>query len=778
MFRIHTIIKNSAVVLLFVATVVSIPFNSQVNTFAQTVNTNSTSTISQSQNNPTNSADAEQKMNEEKARIMKENPSTNNASSSDISGNSEVTTASQALGEVGVKPQTTSGYPVLVIDNSYNIPNIIYCLDWYNSSGATTGRYLLTTSSPQITAFPNGGVYEYNISSFVPTSEINNYNYPHLRMFNVSSLLPGTLTPDICAGITTAVNVASSTTFLHKNKTTTVYPTDSIRFLDSDAVADNEQNILPQINIANGSCNPTSIEYVENYRNMGADVAIEDSFCTFPLQNIELGKTPILTPWWWISIGTMSNACSVSLDKINLICSIKKLQTLYLPISGVQNDVKASVFYFNDPSGYFSSPVVGTITYNKVNFTPTKYLTWNDTVGGNNTWTMIANPSLSSSVRIRIQIESVVDQFYTIPAGGRITPEFSNLLMGPIVVSSENGAPVIVTQRTFTKFKSSGEYVGIDANSLDTKYYFTWNDTKNGTNTWHLVGNPNSQDIQVKITIGNPNSPVVSQTLTVPAYGNITPKFPNIQDGPITIESLTPLVAGPNAGSIAQFYATQRTFTSFNSSNEYAGIGASSLDTKYYFTWNDTVGGNHTWTLIGNPNATPVDVRLTIGNPNSPIVDQTYTIPAYGRITPEFLNIQDGPIIVSSVNGTSPIFATQRVFTKFNSSNEYVGIANSSLKNKYSFTWNDTKNGTHTWTLIGNPNATSMDVRVTIGNPNSPVVNQVLTIPAYGRITPEFLNIQDGPIVVTAINPANTFYATQRVFTVFNSSNEYAGIGE
>jgi len=761
MFCIQKLIKSSTVVALFVATLVSIPFNSRVNVLAQAANENSTISQSQNnpQNNPANSADAEKKMNEEKARIMKENQNPNIPSStSDVSVSSDIKITSEATGSI--KPQTTSGYPVLVIDNNYNIPNTMYCLDWHNSSGATTGSYLLTTSTPQTTAFPTGEAYDFDTSLFIPTSQISNYNYPRLRMFNVSSLLPGTLTSDICAGITNAAEVRSLTVFLYMNKTTTVYPTSSSTFLDTYPIADNEQNILPQLNIGSGSCNPSTVDYAENVNVSGLSKAISNSVCTFPLQNIASGKTPVLTSWWSLIMKPQyGNYCDLSSDRLNLICDIFSGNYLSNEVNGVTQNITIGVSDYSDPNSYFKSPTVGTITYNKVNFVPTHYLTWNDTISGNHSWTLVANPSTTDSVRLRIQVGGLnpfynEDEFYTIPAGGRITPEFPNLMTGPIIVSTENLAPVIVTQRVLVKTAqgdSFNEYAGIPASSLTNHYYFTWNDTTNGNGSWTLVANPPNATVSANVTIKIAGNTTATKTL---APGEIwTPMVNNLMGGPVEVISDQNVIA------------TQRslyTYLGKQSFNEYPGIAANSLDTNYTFTWNDTTGGNNAWTLVGNPSTTTAaNVTIKIGGKlvaSQAVAPQT-------SWTPLIPNLMGGPVqVISDI----PIFTTQRVL--FNKTfNEFAGIKTNSLTNNYTFTWNDTTGGNSTWTLVSNL-STTQSANVTIKIAGNTTATKTL---APGEIwTPMVNNLMGGPVQVISDNPVVT---TQRV--LYNGFfNELAGM--
>jgi uncharacterized protein YkwD len=112
------------------------------------------------------------------------------------------------------------------------------------------------------------------------------------------------------------------------------------------------------------------------------------------------------------------------------------------------------------------------------------------------------------------------------------------------------------------------------------------------------------------------------------------------------------------------------------------------------------------------------------------------------------------------------------------------------------FTWNDTKDGAKTWTLIGNPSTTeSVRVRVDIGDPAyrffgdnlynlntldpSKFVSETFTVLPGQSITPSYQNMRAGPIIVyveeDGSNQPRDLFTSQRV--LFNNDfSEYAGI--
>ncbi len=329
-------------------------------------------------------------------------------------------------------------------------------------------------------------------------------------------------------------------------------------------------------------------------------------------------------------------------------------------------------------------------------------------------------------------------------------------MTGPITISTENSANVIVTQRVLFKTPqgfSFNEYPAILANTLSNKYFFTWNDTTGGNSAWTLVANPvtATQNAEVQIKIGG----ILRSTKTLTPGEIWTPATPNLMGGPVEVISTQAVIS------------TQRVlFTNNNkqSFNEFAGIPANTLSNKYFFTWNDTTGGNSAWTLVGNPSAsTTANVTIKIGGKlvaSQAVAPQT-------SWTPIIPNLQSGPI---EVNSDQPIFATQRVL--FGSTfNEFAGIPANTLSNKYFFTWNDTTGGNYACTLVANPATATQnaEVQIKIGG----VVRATKTL-APGEIwTPVTPNLMGGPVEVISTQPV---ISTQRVL-FGNYFNEVGGMG-
>ena len=291
-------------------------------------------------------------------------------------------------------------------------------------------------------------------------------------------------------------------------------------------------------------------------------------------------------------------------------------------------------------------------------------------------------------------------------------------------------------------------------------YYFPWYDTKNGNSAYTLVGNPSASPVDIKISIKNTN---YIKYATIPAGGNLFYENVGILTGPVVVAT---------AGG-ASVYASQRAeqkLPSGSAFNEVSGILASTLTNKYYFPWYDTLPGNSTYILVGNPSTTiPANIQIKIaGN-----VVKTASIAPGDSLFHESTGLIGGPVeVTSDIN----IYTTQRTSQKINgyySFNEFPGIAQNTLTNKYYFPWYDTLPGNSAYILIGNPSTTaSANIQIKIaGN----VVKTATILPGKNLFS-ETTNIIGGPVEVTSdIN----VYTTQRVNQKLDgkvSFNEYAGI--
>jgi uncharacterized protein YcfL len=183
--------------------------------------------------------------------------------------------------------------------------------------------------------------------------------------------------------------------------------------------------------------------------------------------------------------------------------------------------------------------------------------TWYDQQSiGMKTWIVIGNQG-SQTANVGIYIGGQLMGFYNIPAGGRVTPNFPNLMNGPVRVVATNGQPLLVSERS-VYMGSFEEVPGITPDELNSDQWFGWYDyASTGMRTWILVGNQSQQTAEIEIQIGDQ----IVGRYSVPPAGRITPTFPGRMNGPVQVKSS---IEGQ------QLVVSQRT-TYFNSFDELPG---------------------------------------------------------------------------------------------------------------------------------------------------------------------------------------------------------------
>ncbi|MCB9790357.1 S8 family serine peptidase [Candidatus Nomurabacteria bacterium] len=400
---------------------------------------------------------------------------------------------------------------------------------------------------------------------------------------------------------------------------------------------------------------------------LGREQNVEDPPVEPPPPPVETTYTKYFT-WYdtkysdrlaWILIGNPSTTSSLTANiKIGSVVNSNytvpaggKVTPSWTGIQTGPVEISSSKDFYASQRVSFSGSFNEFAAIDSASLTNKYYFTWYDTSRSNRqAWILIGNPSTTQTASVNVKIGNQINQNYTIPAGGRITPSFTGIKNGPVVVTSNIN--VYTTQRVNYE-NSFNEYAGIPSSSLTNKYYFTWYDTiRSNRLAWILIGNPSSsQSAYVNVKIGNS----VNQNFSIPPGGKVTPEWNGIQNGPVVVTS------------DINVYTTQR--VSYEGSfNEYPGIASNTLSKQFYFTWYDTSRPDRlAWILIGNPSTTTTaTVNIKIGN----VVNQSYSIPPGGRITPAYPNIKDGPVVITSnVN----VYTTQRVSYQ-GSFNEYAGI--------------------------------------------------------------------------------------------------------
>ncbi len=163
------------------------------------------------------------------------------------------------------------------------------------------------------------------------------------------------------------------------------------------------------------------------------------------------------------------------------------------------------------------------------------YFTWYDSKPENymrGNWILIGNQDRGDA-QVEVYIGGELMGTYTVPEGGRVTPQFDNLMAGPVQVVCTNGNRLIVSQRILYR-DSFEEVQGLTRSDFAPDLWFTWYDSlpENGMNgNWILVSNRGTADADVDIYIGD----TLMENVTVGVGENLPLSYPGTMGGPVHV---------------------------------------------------------------------------------------------------------------------------------------------------------------------------------------------------------------------------------------------------
>ena len=427
------------------------------------------------------------------------------------------------------------------------------------------------------------------------------------------------------------------------------------------------------------------------------------------------------------------------------------------------------------------------------------YFSWYDMQSpGMRDWLLMSNAAIystSSHFQTELGTPGVGPSTYNVASPNTSAIQtFPGMMDGPLMVNNLTGLPQVISQRILFG-NSMEETVSVPQDRLADRYYWTWYDMQTpGYKNWVLVANPdysNSVYYEIRMPGVDPNTTPGAKG-TIPPGGRVTPMFPGVMGGPVTVQAWT----SSSKLTGAKIIATQRVLmfgdTAFNEVNGIPQGTACSTDpslpecglkSDYLWTWYDMQSTEaRNWVLVANPNSTLVGYQISIAGgctDGDPSRCQTGTLQPAGdiagrdRVIPTFPGQMGGPVEVTSTGGN--VIASQRTLWS-QSFEEVPGFAQTGLESSYHWTWYDQQSaGSRNWVLVANPGGGSVYYEIKIGG----ILRSNGTIMPGGRVIPTFAGIMGGPVQVQAwtdasrTTPANVF-ASQRVLWS-NHMNEVLG---
>ncbi|MHB8793739.1 MAG: Ig-like domain-containing protein [Thermoleophilia bacterium] len=396
-----------------------------------------------------------------------------------------------------------------------------------------------------------------------------------------------------------------------------------------------------------------------------------------------------------------------------------------------------------DPTGNYA---VSSVTVTVSNGTVKNYYfgRYDNVTSGMQNWIIIGNPG-NTTQRAEVYIGGTLMGTYDIAPLQRATPIYAGVAGGPVKVVSTTGGDLLVSERV-TLNGTFAEIPAVPEVDLSSDQLLSWYDEQTaGMQNWVVVGNQGNQTALVDIYVAGQ----LMGNYSVPSGSTISPHFPGTMNGPVRIVATNGQPLNVSSRVI------------FNGAfNEVGGKPAQELASEYNFTWYDEQSvGMQTWIVVGNQGSQTAEVGIYVAER----LVGLYSIPAGGRVTPDYPNLMNGPVRITCTNG-QPLIVGQRSLYR-GSFEEVPGTNTTDLASEQWFTWYDNAtSGMQTWVLVGNQSTQTAEVDIVIGGE----VMDHYSIPAGGRVTPAFPGRMDGPVQVVSTSGAPQLVVSQR--TLFNNS--------
>jgi len=266
----------------------------------------------------------------------------------------------------------------------------------------------------------------------------------------------------------------------------------------------------------------------------------------------------------------------------------------------------------------------------------------------------------------------------------------------------------------------------IGVTSPSTTWYLPEGSSAWGFETWTLVENPNAADAEVTLTYMTEDAGAKAFHKTMPAYSRATFDMAadvGKADASIEVESSQPVVA-------------ERSMYRNNRREGSNSVGAAGPSGDFYLAEGSTAWGFTTYLLVQNPNAAPADVTVSYLTPEGPIVEKPFAMAANSRKTikvNDFVKDSDCSI---KVHSPSPVIAERSMYWDNGTGeacHDSIGLAQA--HRAFYLPDGQTSDGWKTYTLVQNPGASAVDLKVTYLPASGDPVSFTETLPAGTRRT-------------------------------------------
>ena len=374
----------------------------------------------------------------------------------------------------------------------------------------------------------------------------------------------------------------------------------------------------------------------------------------------------------------------------------------------------------NAPGEVTTGPVVVTTPFGSsdgAKFTvpqPTWYLAEGTSAWGFTTYLSIENPNQSP-------VHGVVTYMTSsgpVPGGTLTLPARSQTTVNPAGVLGEadfstkvscKEGKTIAVDRTMT-WTGPGAAAGEAHNSIGVTspaktWYLPEGSSAWGFECWLLIQNPNGASAQCTVTymIEGAGPQVVNKS--VPANSRASFDISEdigARDASIKVESKSPVIP-----ERAMYRNARR--------EGHCSIGTTSTAHDYYLAEGTTAWGFTTYVLVQNPNPTANQITITFMTPEGPKAQAPFEMPADSRKTVRVNDVLPGRDLSTQVHGVLPVIAERAMYWGEGTAlgeacHDSIGMP--APHDAFYLPDGQTSDGWETWTLVQNPGAADVTVRV------------------------------------------------------------------
>lgn len=245
--------------------------------------------------------------------------------------------------------------------------------------------------------------------------------------------------------------------------------------------------------------------------------------------------------------------------------------------------------------------------------------------------------------------------------------------------------------------------IGVTAPS-DT-WYLPEGSSNWGFETWTLVENPGDEVANIQLTYMTDTQGAKTLNKTIAPHSRAT--FSMAQDigaadSSIKVTSDIPVIA-------------ERSVYRNNRREGSCSIGATAPSTRFFLAEGTTAWGFTTYVLVQNPGSQPAEVTLKCQTPQGPVTLPPFELEGRARKTVrlnEMPQVADRDVSTEVVS-SSPIVAERSMYwTSSTGEACHDSIGMPAPHMRYYLPDGQTLEGRETWTMVENPNAQSVNIRV------------------------------------------------------------------